>query len=241
MMRNSGRAHEFEFAIQKLSYTGEPIDPPTLEFIDQTFHVPACSMYGTTEIGVVLVNYPGASDYLVKPGSLGKPVPGQKLRVQRPDGTPVEPGVVGELMLWRRSGWETTKDLAKVDADGYFYHAGRADDVIISAGWTMSAVEIENTLLKHPDVLEAGVVGVPDATRGQVAKAFIVTTRPPSDAYVEELKLFTRERLSQHEFPRHVAFVSELPKTPAGKINRKVLRDREAAEAMRNLRPEDRP
>jgi acetyl-CoA synthetase len=144
-------------------------------------------------------------------------------------------------MLWRRSGWETTKDLAKVDADGYFYHAGRADDVIISAGWTMSAVEIENTLLKHPDVLEAGVVGVPDATRGQVAKAFIVTARPPSDAYVEELKLFTRERLSQHEFPRHVAFVSELPKTPAGKINRKVLRDREAAEAMRNLRPEDRP
>ena len=214
-----------------MSYTGEPIDPVTLEFIDRTFHVPACSMYGTTEIGVVLVNYPGASDYVVKPGSLGKPIPGQKLQVQKPDGTPAEPGVVGELMLWRRNGWETTKDLAKIDEDGYFYHAGRADDVIISAGWTMSAVEIENTLLKHPDVKEVAVIGVPDATRGQVVKAFVVTGRPSSDGFVDELKNFTRERLSQHEFPRHIEFVSELPKTPAGKIHRKVLRDREAAAA----------
>jgi acetyl-CoA synthetase len=231
MMKNSGKARDFKFSIRKLSYTGEPIDPATLDFIDEIFHVPACSMYGTTEIGVVLVNYPGASDYLVKPGSLGKPVPGLKLQVQKPDGTEAEPGVIGELMLWRRSRWETTKDLAKTDADGYFYHAGRADDVIISAGWTMSAVEIENTLLKHQDVREAAVIGVPDATRGQVAKAFIVSGRAPSDEFVEELKTFTRERLSQHEFPRHVAFVSELPKTPAGKVHRKVLRDREAAAA----------
>jgi acetyl-CoA synthetase len=234
MMKNSGEAEHFAFSLEKLSYTGEPIDPATLEFIDRTFHVPACSMYGTTEIGVVLVNYPGAHDYVVKPGSLGKPVPGLRLEVQKPDGTPAEPEVIGELMLWRRNGWETTKDLAKIDADGYFYHAGRADDVIISAGWTMSAVEIENTLLKHPDVAEAGVIGVPDATRGQVAKAFIVTARAPSADYVDELKNFTRERLSQHEFPRHIAFVAELPKTPAGKIHRKALRDREAAEAARN-------
>ena len=232
MMKNSGKAKEFSFSIKKLSYTGEPIDPATLEFIDEIFHVPACSMYGTTEIGVVLVNYPGARDYVVKPGSLGKPVPGLKLQVQKPDGTPTEPGVVGELMLWRRNGWETTKDLAKIDEDGYFYHAGRADDVIISAGWTMSAVEIENTLLKHPNVKEAAVIGVPDATRGQVAKAFIVADRPASDEFVDELKTFTRERLSQHEFPRHIAFVSEIPKTPAGKVHRKVLRDREAAAAQ---------
>lgn len=228
MMKNSGKARDFTFSIRKLSYTGEPIDPATLEFIDRTFHVPACSMYGTTEVGVVLVNYPGASDCIVKPGSLGKPVPGLKLQVQKPDGTPAEPGVVGELMLWRRDRWETTHDLAKIDEDGYFYHAGRADDVIISAGWTMSAVEIENTLLKHPDVREAAVIGVPDDARGQVAKAFIVTDRPPADDYVEELKTFTRQRLSQHEFPRHIAFVSELPKTPAGKVSRKVLREREA-------------
>jgi acetyl-CoA synthetase len=234
MMKNSGKARDFNFSIKKLSYTGEPIDPATLEFIDQTFHVPACSMYGTTEIGVVLVNYPGASDYVVKPGSLGKPVPGLKLQVQKPDGTAAEPGVIGELMLWRRDKWETTKDLAKIDEDDYFYHAGRADDVIISAGWTMSAVEIENTLLKHPDVREVAIIGVPDATRGQVAKAFVVTDRAPSEEYIDELKTFTRERLSQHEFPRHIAFVSELPKTPAGKVHRKVLRDREAAAAIRD-------
>ncbi|HTZ71660.1 MAG TPA: AMP-binding protein [Acetobacteraceae bacterium] len=234
MMKNSGRAGEFSFSIKKLSYTGEPIDPATLEFIDQTFDVPACSMYGTTEIGVVLVNYPGATDYVVKPGALGKPVPGLKLEVQNADGTPAAPGVIGELMLWRHGKWESTKDLAKIDDDGYFYHAGRADDVIISAGWTMSAVEIENTLLKHPDVREAAVIGVPDATRGQVAKAFVVTGRLPNDEYVDELKKFTRERLSQHEFPRHIAFVGELPKTPAGKVHRKILRDREAAAAASN-------
>jgi acetyl-CoA synthetase len=188
-------------------------------------------MYGTTEIGVVLVNYPGAEDYIVKPGSLGKPIPGLKLEVRQHDGTPAEPGTVGELMLCRRDEWVATRDLARIDEDGYFYHAGRADDVIISAGWTMSAVEIENTLLKHPDVREVAVIGVPDATRGQVVKAFVVTDRSPGDDLADELKNFTRERLSQHEFPRHIAFVSELPKTPAGKVNRKVLRDREAAAA----------
>jgi acetyl-CoA synthetase len=228
MMKNSERAQEFAFRIEKLSYTGEPIDPATLEFIDRTFKVPACSMYGTTEIGVVLVNYPGANDFVVKPGSLGRPVPGLKLKVQKADGSPAEPGVIGELMLWRRNAWETTKDLARIDEDGYFYHCGRADDVIISAGWTMSAVEIESTLLKHPDVREAAVIGVADTTRGQVVKAFVVTARIPSEAFVDELKTFTRERLSQHEFPRHIAFVAELPKTPAGKVHRKILRDREA-------------
>jgi len=236
MMKNSGKADQFTFCMQKLSYTGEPIDPATLDFIDHTFHVPACSMYGTTEIGVVLVNYPGANDYVVKPGSLGKPIPGVKLQVQKPDRTPTEPGVIGELMLWRRDSWETTKDLAKIDEDGYFYHSGRADDVIISAGWTMSAVEIENTLLKHPDVREVAVIGVPDATRGQVVKAFVVSDRPASEDFIDELKNFTRERLSQHEFPRHIAFAAELPKTPAGKVHRKVLRDREAAAAAPAIR-----
>ncbi len=231
MMKNSGKAADFAFSIKKLTFTGEPIDPATLDFIDETFHVPACSMYGTTEIGVVLVNYPGAQDYVVKPGSLGKAVPGVKLQVQKPDGTPSDAGVVGELMLWRRNRWETTKDLAKIDEDGYFYHAGRADDVIISAGWTMSAVEIENTLLKHKDVREAAAIGIPDATRGQVVKAFIVSDRMPGEAFIDELKTFTRERLSQHEFPRHIAFVAELPKTPAGKVHRKILRDREIAAA----------
>lgn len=231
MMKNTGRADEFTFHFRKLSFTGEPIDPATLDFIDRHFHVPACSMYGTTEIGVVLVNYPGAEDFKVKPGSLGKPIPGMKLQVQRPDGTPTAPGEIGELMLWKGDRWETTKDRAKLDDDGYLYHCGRADDVIISAGWTMSAVEIEHTMLKHDNVIDVGVIGVPDETRGQVAKAFVVSDRAPSEAFVAELQNFTREKLSQHEFPRHIEFVTELPKTPAGKVHRKVLRDRETAKA----------
>lgn len=231
MMKNTGRSGEFTFALEKLSYTGEPIDPATLDWIDSTFGVDACSMYGTTEIGVVLVNYPGASDFTVKAGSLGKPVPGLELMVQRSDGTPTDPGEIGELMFKRKHGWLSTKDRAKIDADGYFYHCGRADDVIISAGWTMSAVEIENTMLKHDDVLECAVIGAPDEQRGLVVKAFVIARREPSDDFVRELQDFTRTRLAQHEFPRIVEFVDELPKTPAGKVNRKVLRDLETARA----------
>jgi acetyl-CoA synthetase len=228
MMKNSSEAGRFAFHFAKLSYTGEPIDPATLAFIDGTFGTPACSMYGTTEIGVVLVNYPGAADFTVKPGSLGKPIPGQRLEVQRADGSLCNAEEVGELMLWRGGGWLSTKDRATTDADGYFYHKGRADDVIISAGWTMSAVEIENSLLKHEAVLECAVIGVPDEARGQVVKAFVIANRAGDAALTRELQDFTRERLAQHEFPRIVDYVDALPKTPAGKVNRKALRDREA-------------
>ena len=232
MMKNSGKAGDFRFHFKKLSYTGEPIDPATLDFINAAFKVPACSMYGTTEIGVVLVNYPGADDFKVKPGSLGKPIPGLRLEVHRPNGEKTNAGEIGELMLWRKQGWLSTKDHAKTDEDGYFYHCGRADDVIISAGWTMSAVEIENTMLKHENVLECAVIGAPDEKRGLVVKAYVIANRESSDAFVKELQNFTRERLAQHEFPRIVEFVDDLPKTPAGKVNRKVLRDRLAATAQ---------
>jgi acetyl-CoA synthetase len=231
MMKGSGAAERFRYAIRKLSYTGEPIDSATLDFVDATFKVPVCSMYGTTEVGVILVNYPGAEDYLVKPGSLGKPVPGTRVEVQRADGSPAAPNEIGEIKVWRRDAWFPTKDLGYVDADGYLYHSGRADDVIISAGWTMSAVEIENVLLQHPEVREAAVIGVDDRVRGQVVKAYIVGLRPGDEGFVRELQDFTRNRLSQHEYPRQVAFVAELPKTPAGKVNRKALRERERLES----------
>jgi len=231
MMKNCGAAGRFRFAFEKLSFTGEPIDNETAGFVRDTFGLEVCSMYGTTEIGVVLVSYPGAPDFVVKRGSLGKPIPGGRVEVQDAQGRPCPPGQTGQMVVWRGDEWIPTKDLGRTDEDGYFYHGGRADDVIISAGWTMSAVEIENAVLSHPDVLEAAVIGVADEVRGQVAKAFVVTGRGSSEAFVREIQDLVRTRLSQHEYPRHVAFVPELPKTPAGKVHRKVLREREAAAA----------
>ncbi len=231
MIKNSGAAGRYGYALQKLSFTGEPLDDETADFVQQTFGIEPCSMYGTTEIGVVLASYPGAPDFPVKRGSLGKPVPGTRVQVQDAHGIPRPAGVTGQLMVWRRGQWIPTKDLGRTDSDGYFYHGGRADDVIISAGWTMSAVEIENAILMHPNVLEAAAIGVPDELRGQVVKAFVVADRPGSDPFTTEIQDLVRGKLSQHEYPRHVAFVAELPKTPAGKVNRKVLREREAAAA----------
>jgi acetyl-CoA synthetase len=233
MIRNSGVAEAHKFAVRKLSYTGEPIDSDTLHYTQELFGHPVCSMYGTTEIGVILVNYPGAEDFIVKDGSLGKPVPGMRIEVRAPDGSLCPPNTKGEIVLLRKGEWIPTKDLGWIDDDGYFYHAGRADDVIISAGWTMSAVEIEQTLLTHPSVLEAAVIGVPDALRGQVVKAFLVTNGAGDEAQVQELQRFTQKQLSQHEYPRQIEFVETLIKTPAGKINRKALRDIEAQKFLR--------
>ena len=229
MMKSSGRVASYRYAIRKLSFTGEPIDSATRVFVEDTLRVPVCSMYGTTEVGVILADYPGAPDHVVKPGALGKPVPGVRVEVQGADGQPCAHDQIGEIKVWRRGEWFATKDRGWVDAEGYYYHAGRADDVIISAGWTMSAVEIEDVLLEHADVSEAAVIGVADALRGQVVKAFIVSPRRGDEAFARELQEFTRARLSRHEYPRHVAFVSGLPKTPAGKVNRKALRDAELA------------
>jgi acetyl-CoA synthetase len=227
MMRSSGAAARYRYALRKLSFTGEPIDSDSAAFAESTFATRLCSMYGTTEVGVILANYPAAEDFVSKPGALGKPVPRVKVVVQRPDGSDCAPNEIGEIKVWRHGAWFPTKDRGWIDEDGYFYHAGRADDVIISAGWTMSAVEIEDVLLRHPAVREAAAIGVRDATRGQVVKAFIVTDRAYDDALAREIQEFVRSRLSQHEYPRIVEFVSELPKTPAGKVNRKVLRERE--------------
>jgi acetyl-CoA synthetase len=176
---------------------------------------------------VILVSYPGASDFAVKHGSLGKAIPGAQVQVQDATGQPCPPGITGELKVWRKGQWIPTKDLGRTDDEGYFYHGGRADDVIISAGWTMSAVEIEDAILKHPDVSEAAAIGVADALRGQSVKAFVVTKRAGDAAFTDEIQQLVRSRLSQHEYPRQIAFVNELPKTPAGKVHRKKLREQE--------------
>ncbi len=232
MIKNAtaGRGIGDRLVLQKLSFTGEPMDSDTAAWAEKAFGLPVCSIYGSTEVGVILANYPGAADLEVKAGSLGKPVPGVEVAVLDSQGGVCADGQVGEIMVRRGDGWFAIKDLGHRDGDGYYYHDGRADDAIISAGWTMSAVEIEDTLLKHADIDECAAVAVPDEIRGQVAKAFVVSRRSADDAFVREIQDFAKERLSRHEYPRQVAFVAELPKTPAGKINRRALRQANAAE-----------
>jgi acetyl-CoA synthetase len=224
MIRESGLAGARTFAPQKLSFTGEPMDGKTWDFLERTFGVVPCSMYGSTEVGVIIVNYPGFEGYEVRRGALGKAAPGWEVAVVDDDG-PLPAGQLGEIAVRRRGEWFRVKDRGYVDADGYFFHAGRSDDVIISAGWTMSALEIEQALLAHPDVREAAVIGVADTLRGQIPKACVVAPGK-SASFIAELQDFVKDRLSKHEYPRAIELVPELPKTPAGKIDRKTLRER---------------
>ncbi len=247
MIRNANlainAADTGRLTIPKMSFTGEPIDDDTAAWAERTFGAPVCSMYGSTEVGVLIVNYPGFDDYRVKPGALGKPAPGMEVAVVDRAGQRMPAGESGDIAVKRKGAWFYVKDRGRVDHEGYFFHEGRSDDVIISAGWTMSAVEIENTLMKHPAVLEAAVIGVPDALRGQVVRAYIVLRHAAgADSAATEatgqraaleasLQAFMKKQLSQHEYPRQIELTSALPKTPAGKINRKVLRD-QAAQAL---------
>ena len=228
MMRNSGRAEDFTYCLEKMTFTGEPIDSETAQFVERLFGSKVCSMYGTTEIGVIIANYPGAKDLEIRDGAMGKAVPGVEVQVQDSEGQPCAPGVTGELMVRKGEVWFPTKDLGRVDTDGYYYHGGRADDVIISAGWTIGAVEVEDAILSHPGVAECGVIGVPDDLRGQVVKAFIIAKQEPGEGLAEGIQEHVRTKLARHEYPRQIEFVTSLPKTPAGKVNRKILRDQEA-------------
>lgn len=225
LLRRSGLAPCYPFRPRKLSYTGEPMDSATFAWIEQTWGLRPCGMYGSTEVGVIVADYPGFADYEVRPGALGRAVPGWEVAIVDPEGHPLPPGQTGEIAVRRKDGWFLVKDRGWMDEDGYFHHAGRSDDAIISAGWTMSAVEIEDTLLKHPDVREAAVVGVADAQRGLIPKAFIVSDRSGPE-FTHELQGFVQARLSRHEYPRQVEVLDALPKTPAGKIDRKALRER---------------
>jgi acetyl-CoA synthetase len=243
LLRQSGLRERHALRLEKISFTGEPMDAETARWVESAFGAPACSMYGSTEVGVILVSFPGLSGYRVRPGALGSAAPGWEVSVIDEAGRELPPGELGEIAVRRKGEWFRVKDRGQRDAEGYVFHAGRSDDVIISAGWTMSALEIEQSLLAHPAVAEVAVVGVPDALRGQVVKAFIVP-RGAAVALsgdvardgggeraetVRDIQEFMKARLSQHEYPRQIEFVVELPRTPAGKINRKALRDRAGA------------
>jgi acetyl-CoA synthetase len=146
------------------------------------------------------------------------------------DGSVAETGVTGEISIKRGGRWFGAKDLGHVDADGYFHYGGRADDVIISAGWTISPLEVERALLKHEAVSEAAVIAAPDELRGQIVMAVLVAARG-GEELVAELQELVRSELSPHEYPRRIEFTDALPRTPNGKIDRRALRRRELARA----------
>jgi acetyl-CoA synthetase len=223
MLIKSGLMDNYRYSINKMSFTGEPLDSTSEDYLLKKFGVPVCSMYGTTETGVIIASYPGFKDFTPRCGSLGKPLPGWNVAVVSQEGKELPPGTLGEIAVMRKEGWFFAKDAGVMDDQGYFWHKGRSDDVIISAGWTISAAEVEDALLKHPAVDEAAVIGVPDELRGLVVKAYIVS-RKKGKELEDDIKAFIKNQLSAHEYPRIIEFVEDLPKNPAGKINRKALK-----------------
>jgi acetyl-CoA synthetase len=186
--------------------------------------------------------------------TLGKPMPGWDVQILDEDENPVAQGERGEICLRARSNphyplgywqnpeatredfegeWFHTKDAAEADEDGYYWYSGRADDVIISAGYRIGPFEVESACIEHPAVHEAAAVASPDERRGNVVKAFIVLAEghEGSDELASEIQGFVRQHLSAYAYPRKIEFVDELPKTLTGKIRRIELREAERERA----------
>ena len=225
MIKSSGLLDRYKLKIKKIHYTGEPLDLETFNFLKETFGVSPISGYGSTEVGPIIYNYAGFENYVVKPGSLGKPMPGLEVNLIDEAGKEVSQGQIGEIALKRRGEWFRVKDAALVDEEGYFWHKGRVDDIIISAGWTISPNEVEDVLRTHQAVKEVAVVGIPDQERGQIVKAFVVTDFTPNLELKKELQNFVKDKLSKHEYPREIEFMEALPKTEGGKVRRKELKE----------------
>jgi acetyl-CoA synthetase len=187
-----------------------------------------------------------------RPGAIGKPVPGHRVAVIRPDGSECAPGETGQIAIRRPDpvmflgywnnpeatvrkfigDWMLTGDEGVMDKEGYVDFFGRDDDVITSSGYRIGPAEIEDCLLAHPAVQLAAAVGKPDALRTEIVKAFIVL-KPgfqPSETLAGDVSTWVKTRLSMHEYPREVAFVESLPLTTTGKVIRRILRDQAAAE-----------
>src|SRR5918996_583200 len=207
----------------------------------ERFGVEIIDRIGTTEIcHIFLSNRPGGS----RPGSTGKPVPGYEAIIVDDEGRPVPQGEIGNLRVkgdsimayyWNKhektketlfGSWIQTGDKYYQDADGYFWYAGRADDMLKVGGIWVSPVEVEATLIKHPAVLEAAVVGQEDTDRLVKPKAFVVLKDPAkaSTELANELKAFVKDKIASYKYPRWVEFVGDLPKTATGKIQRFKLR-----------------
>lgn len=228
LIMNFGKIENYRLKIRRMTYTGEAMGMEVIQFFQDKIGVTLNCMYGTTEVGPICSDFSGFDDWKVKPGSLGKPmIGGQKVAILDEEGNELLPGKEGQVALWDGSKWTRVGDIVYQDEEGYFWYKCRADDVIISSGYTIGPIEIEEALKKHPAVIDAAVVGSPDKERGEVVKAFIKTNRNPSGELKEEIQQFVKANLSKHEYPREIEFLEELPKTPDGKIKRKELKERE--------------
>ncbi|NNG01166.1 MAG: AMP-binding protein [Desulfobacteraceae bacterium] len=226
LMKNSGLLGNYDLKIKKMHYTGEPMDTETFHFLKDTFGVPPHSGYGSTEVGALIYQYAGFENWDEKPGSLGKPMPGRDIVLIDKQGDPVAQGDIGEIAMKRKGELFRVKDAAVMDEDGYYWHKGRVDDVIISSGWTISPTEVEDSMLKHPAILEVAVIGVPDKDRGHIVKAFVVSGQAPSEELKKDIKNFVKDKLSKHEYPREIEFLKSLPKTEGGKVKKVELKNR---------------
>jgi len=224
---------------------GEPLNPEVVWWGWRVYGRRIHDNWWMTETGHILIsNYPCMT---IRPGSMGRPVPGVEASIVDDDGKELPANTLGNLVvrpgwpgmmqtIWKQPeryqsyfripGWYVSSDSAYRDPDGYFWFQGRVDDLIITAGENVGPFEVESCLVEHPAVAEAGVIGKPDAVRGQVIKAFIALREgyKPSEELKHEIQLYVRQKLAAHAAPREIEFRAKLPKTRSGKIMRRVLK-----------------
>ena len=255
MLMKAGPEAARRYRFPKLRFiasVGEPLNPEAVWWGKEVLGLPIHDNWWQTETGgIVIANTPALP---IKPGSMGKPLPGMNAGIvrKRDDGVIEEittPDVEGELALrpgwpsmfrgylnqeerYRKcfaGGWYLTGDLAKRDADGYYWFIGRADDVIKSAGHLIGPFEVESALMEHPAVAEAGVIGKPDPMVGEVVKAFVSLKAGINETEALRMELLghARKRLGAAVAPKEIAFLPSLPRTRSGKIMRRLLKARE--------------
>lgn len=248
MAAGDGLVKKFDLrTLRHLCSVGEPLNPEAIRWGLKVFKLPFHDNWWQTETGsICLANFPCLA---IKLGSMGKPFPGIEAAIVNDYGELVKTGLEGNLALrpgwpsmmtkiWRRpqkyrsyfkEGWYLSGDRAYQDKDGYFWFVARADDVIKTAGERIGPFEVESSLLQHPAVVEAGVIGKPDKIRGEIIKAFVVLKKgyQPTEKLKEELSLHVKNHLAGHAYPREVEFIDQLPKTRSGKIMRRVLKAKE--------------
>jgi acetyl-CoA synthetase len=246
MMRRDEVRPPRDLRLRTIMSGGEALGEEMLDWVRKHLGVTVNEIYGQTECNYVVGN--SSTLYAVKPGSMGRGYPGHHVAVVGEQGEPVGPNTLGEIAVkrpdpvmflgyWQNpkatkekylGEWLLTGDLARADDDGYLYFAGRKDDVINSAGYRIGPTEIESTLIKHPAVAMAAVIGVPDKIRGEVVKAYITTKQgiEGSGTLAADIQAFVKTRLAAYEYPREVEFVDQMPLTTTGKIRRNELRTR---------------